>query len=170
MLYIVFLSCMGSTTAGLEDDGLLATIWHFCFQKEGKISYPVSSLPFLTSHILCFTDIINAGSFLCLIVKKDFSLKNMNLLNFDYSELVSRSKLHISSSFVRRGIWLVLLEPSKAFKKFKGHTCPETLTQDQPLCYSAETKPLAVEDRGGVRVMMLHYSGFQTNPFASLEW
>lgn len=30
--------------------------------------------------------------------------------------------------------------------------------------------PLAVEDRGGVRVMMLHYSGFQTNPFASLEW
>lgn len=76
-------------------------------------------------------------------MKKDFSLKNISLLNFDYLELVSRSKLHISSLFTCRGIWHVVLEPSKGFKKCKGHTCPGTLTQNQTLCYSAETKPIS---------------------------
>lgn len=48
-----------------------------------------------------------------------------------------------------RGTWLVLLEPSKAFKKFKGHTRTGTVIRDEPLGYSAEAKPLVVEDRGG---------------------
>lgn len=106
--------------------------------------------------------------------KKGFTLKNRNLLNFDYSEPGPRSKwCDISSYFTCRGIWLVLLEPPKAFKQFKGYNCTGTVRNDELLCYPAEAKPLVIEVRqrkwwGWCCCIILASSPFSTTGVAKL--